>query len=71
MQKVLRSRMRLPVAETLHITRVLLQLVRGVLAGNNQQKQGRNDRTWTKHVFAARPKVAASGARMRAIAFAR
>eukprot|EP00969_Alexandrium_andersonii_P196543 8683456-Alexandrium_andersonii.AAC.1 len=60
--------MRLPVAETLHKTHVLPQLVRGVLAGNNQQTQGRADRTWKKHVFGAKPE---SGARTRVITFTR
>eukprot|EP00969_Alexandrium_andersonii_P008936 390875-Alexandrium_andersonii.AAC.1 len=59
MQKLLRSRMRLPVAETLHVAHVLLQLVRGALAGNNQQTQGRAGRTWTKHVFGAMTEASA------------
>ena len=46
--------MNLPVGETLHITHALVQIVRGMLAGNNQQSQNRSDRCWKKHVFATK-----------------
>ena len=37
MQKLLRSRMNLPMEETMHITHVLLQTIRGLLSGANDQ----------------------------------
>ncbi|CAK0908773.1 unnamed protein product [Prorocentrum cordatum] len=54
MHKTLKTRMHLPVGETLHITHSLMQIVRGVIAGNNQQSQGRADRRWKKHVFSSK-----------------
>ena len=68
MRKTLRARMNLPVAETLHMTHVLLQVVRGFLAGNNQQTQGREDRRWTRHVFSAKD---AAGQPTRVLTFTR
>ncbi|CAK0824368.1 unnamed protein product, partial [Prorocentrum cordatum] len=44
MHKTLRTRMHLPVGE----------IVRGVIAGNNQQSQDRADRRWKKHVFSCK-----------------
>ena len=68
MRKTLRSRMNLPVGETLHMTHVLLQIVRGFLAGNNQQTRGRADRQWRKHIFSAKD---AAGKPTRVITFTR
>ena len=68
MRKTLRARMNLPVAETLHMTHVLLQVVRGFLAGNNQQTQGREDRQWKRHVFSAKD---AAGQPTRVLTFTR
>ena len=68
MRKTLRARMNLPVAETLHMTHVLLQVVRGFLAGNNQQTQGREDRRWKRHVFSAKD---AAGQPTRVLTFTR
>ena len=68
MRKTLRARMNLPVEETLHMTHVLLQVVRGFLAGNNQQTRGREDRRWKRHVFSARD---AAGQPTRVLTFTR
>ena len=68
MRKTLRSRMNLPVGETLHMTHVLLQIVRGFLAGNNQQTRGRTDRQWRRHIFSAKD---AAGKPTRVITFTR
>ncbi|CAK0885979.1 unnamed protein product [Prorocentrum cordatum] len=54
MEKTPRTRMYLPVGETLHITHVLMEIVRGLLAGNNQQRMDRESRSWTKHLFSAK-----------------
>ena len=51
--KVRRRRMKLPVLETLHMTHVMNQTVVGFLTGSNQQTQGRADRSWQTHLFAA------------------
>ena len=68
MAKELRARMHLPVEETMHVTHSMLQIVRGFMSGTNQQTAGRNDRSWTKHVFAARD---GSGHRARIVIFTR
>jgi hypothetical protein len=60
MEKLLRTRLHLPVAETLHIAHVLGQAVVGLLTGANRQsgissdKNARKKRGWTKHVFSAK-----------------
>ncbi|CAE7935439.1 unnamed protein product, partial [Symbiodinium necroappetens] len=51
MAKELRGRLDLPVAETLHITHVLLQVVRGLLAGQTG-KRGRDP--WIQHLLRAK-----------------
>ena len=40
--------------ETLHTTHILTQVVKGFLAGNNQNTKGRADRNWKKHVFSSK-----------------
>ena len=57
MLKTLRTRMTLPVGETLHIVHVLMQAVKGFLAGNNQHTFGRADRQWKNHVFSSKDKA--------------
>ena len=57
MAKLLRARLRLPAAETLHIAHVLAQAAQGLLTGANGRSaaQGRADRPpWRSHVFAAK-----------------
>jgi hypothetical protein len=54
LHKMLRSRMNLPFAETLHVTHVLLQIVQGLLTGSNQQTRARKDRCWQRHVLSAK-----------------
>ena len=56
MKKLLRCKLRLPVAETLHIAHVLAQAAQGLLTGANNQRAGsRQDRApWTSHIFAAK-----------------
>jgi hypothetical protein len=68
MRKCLRTRMHLPVGETLHITNVLMNVVKGFLAGNNQHVSGRQDRQWRRHVFAAKD---AKASPTKVIAFTR
>ena len=53
-KKLLRARLQLPVAETLHIAHVLAETVLGFLTGFNQQSTGaKKSRAWKSHVFAA------------------
>ena len=53
-KKLLRARLQLPVAETLHIAHVLAETVLGFLTGFNQQSAGaKKSRAWKSHVFAA------------------
>ena len=57
MTKLLRCRLRLPVAETLHIAHVLAQAVQGLLTGANNQREGSkraNRAPWTSHILAAK-----------------
>lgn len=54
MAKTLRARMNLPVGETLHIAHILTQVVKGFLAGSNQNTKGRADRSWKKHIFSSK-----------------
>ncbi|CAK0844936.1 unnamed protein product [Prorocentrum cordatum] len=68
MEKTLRTRMYLPVGETLRMSHVLMQIVRGMLAGNNFQMMGDSSRSWTQHVFAARD---ADGRQVRVQSFTR
>ncbi|CAK0870685.1 unnamed protein product [Prorocentrum cordatum] len=68
MEKTLRTRMYLPVGETLHMSHVLMQIVRGMLAGNNYQMMDRSNRSWTQHVFAAKD---ADGRQVRVQSFTR
>ena len=53
MGKSLRSRLHLPAGETLHITHVFKELVRGLLTGWNQKNTDpkRADRKWTRHIL--------------------
>ena len=53
--KMLRSKLRVPVAESLHIAHILAQLVQGLMTGANSatdthKKSGR----WRSHIFAAK-----------------
>ncbi|CAK0875921.1 unnamed protein product [Prorocentrum cordatum] len=68
MEKTLRTRMHLPVGETLHMSHVLMQIVRGMLAGNNYQMMDRSSRSWTKHVLSAKD---ADGRQVRVQSFTR
>ena len=53
-KKLLRARLQLPVAESLHIAHVLAETVFGFLTGFNQQSTGaKKERAWKSHVFAA------------------
>ena len=52
--KLLRARLKLPVAETLHIAHVLAQAVQGLLTGANRKEADGNRRAWKSHVFAAK-----------------
>ena len=52
--KMLRSRLKLPVAESLHIAHVLMQLVTGLLTGANQKRDKGRHRGWQSHIFAAK-----------------
>ena len=52
MKKQLRSKLHLPVAETLHIAHVLKELDRGLFSGTNlQNKQNHSDETQQRSVF--------------------
>ena len=54
--KMLRARLQLPVAETLHIAHVLAQTVVGFLTGANRQAQKShgNTKAWRSHLLAAK-----------------
>ena len=52
--KMLRARLQLPVAETLHIAHVLAQTVVGFLTGANQQGRDGNSKAWRSHLLAAK-----------------
>lgn len=54
MAKLLRDRTGLPVAETVHIAHVFVQLVRGALTGRNQNVAGREDRQWHSHLLSCK-----------------
>ncbi|CAE7283076.1 pif1, partial [Symbiodinium sp. CCMP2456] len=56
MRKMLRARLRLPIAETLHIAHILAQTVLGFLTGaNNNRDTTRKARApWKSHIFAAK-----------------
>ena len=57
MTKLLRCKLRLPVAETLHIAHVLAQTVQGLLTGANNQMVGQRQASrtpWTSHILAAK-----------------
>jgi energy-coupling factor transporter ATP-binding protein EcfA2 len=53
LREQLRSRLHLPVAETLHLAHVLAQTVVGLLTGANRQGQETkgNKKLWTSHIF--------------------
>eukprot|EP00438_Fugacium_kawagutii_P025234 Skav236123 [mRNA] locus=scaffold900:1522:8592:- [translate_table: standard] len=54
-QKMLRSRLHLPVAETLHIAHVLAQTVVGLLTGANKQTQQQGEKKpWISHIFGSK-----------------
>ena len=53
MSKVLRGRLFLPIAETLHLAHVMSQLVRGLLTGRSHGDRREGGR-WTRHLLAAR-----------------
>eukprot|EP00434_Breviolum_minutum_P041512 symbB.v1.2.036926.t1/scaffold5330.1/size28357/2 len=53
-QKMLRSRLKLPVAEALHVAHVLTQVVTGLLTGANQKRDKGHQKGWQSHVFAAK-----------------
>ena len=52
--KMLRARLQLPVAETLHIAHVLAQTVVGFLTGANQQGRDGNAKKWRSHLLSAK-----------------
>ena len=52
-KKLLRARLQLPVAESLHIAHVLAETVLGFLTGFNQQSPKSHKKAWKSHVFAA------------------
>ena len=52
--KLLRARLQLPVAETLHIAHVLAQTVVGFLTGANQQGRDGNAKKWRSHLLSAK-----------------
>ena len=54
-KKLLRARLQLPVAESLHIAHVLAETVLGFLTGFNQQGTSKKSqkKAWKSHVFAA------------------
>ena len=54
MHKQLRSKLHLPVAETLHMAHVLAQSVVGLLTGANQQADKGRHKGWRSHLFAAK-----------------
>ena len=53
MTKLLRGRLFLPIAETLHLAHVMSQLVRGLLTGRSHGDRREGGR-WTRHLLAAR-----------------
>ena len=55
MKKLLRSKLHLPVAETLHMAHVLAQTVVGLLTGANRRRcEDRMGKAWTRHLFSAK-----------------
>lgn len=53
--KLLRAKLKLPVAETLHIAHVLAQTVEGLLTGsNNQRTEKTHSKSWSSHVLSAK-----------------
>ena len=52
--KLLRARLQLPVAETLHIAHVLAQTVVGFLTGANRQGSHARGKQWSSHLLAAK-----------------
>ena len=50
--KMLRTRTRLPAAETFHLAHLLLQVAEGLICGTNMQ-EARSSRRWTEHALAA------------------
>ena len=57
MTKLLRCKLRLPVAETLHVAHVLAQAVQGLLTGANNQSASAKQASrasWTSHILAAK-----------------
>ena len=53
-QKLLRGKLQLPVAETLHIAHVLAQAVQGLLTGANKQNHSGGRKPWKSHIFSAK-----------------
>ena len=51
--KMLRSKLRVPVAESLHIAHILAQLVQGLMTGANSTTD-RKKNPWRSHIFAAK-----------------
>ena len=54
MHKQLRSRLHLPVAETLHIAHVLAQTVVGLLTGSNKKTSTDHGGAWKRHILSAK-----------------
>jgi len=54
LHKQMRSKLHLPVAETLHIAHVLGQAVEGLITGANQQSNKGRGKPWSSHIFAAK-----------------
>ena len=54
MQKQLRSKLHLPVAETLHIAHVLAEAVEGFMTGANKSVDHNTHKGWRSHLFAAK-----------------
>ena len=52
--KLLRARLKLPVAETLHIAHVLAQTVQGLLTGANRKEAHGTSKAWKSHLFSAK-----------------
>ena len=53
-KKLLRAKLQLPVAETLHIAHALTEAVVGLLTGANQSTAAHNRKPWSSHIFAAK-----------------
>ena len=51
MVTMLRSRLHLPAAETLHLAHVLTQCVKGLLAGSTNRHNGNDDEVFHEHIF--------------------